>query len=235
METPLWNGGPVLHRAPGVFPLGTDSIILSDFARPGTGDRILDLGAGGGALSVLLGWQKPDLHITALEMDPDACALAGRNLRDNGICANLLEADLRQYRSVLPAGGFDLIVSNPPYFDQNRGKVSAALAEARSDRGCTLEEVCAAAAWAARWGGRFCLVFRPERVAELFSALGAAGFAVKRIRPVHHSPDKPVNLLLVEARRGGNPGTVWENDLYLHTADGCDTPEAARIYHREKE
>ena len=110
-----------------------------------------------------------------------------------------------------------------------------ALAEARSDRGCTLEEVCAAAAWAARWGGRFCLVFRPERVAELFSALGAAGFAVKRIRPVHHSPDKPVNLLLVEARRGGNPGTVWENDLYLHTADGCDTPEAARICHREKE
>ena len=106
METPLWNGGPVLHRAPGVFPLGTDSIILSDFARPGTGDRILDLGAGGGALSVLLGWQRPDLHITALEMDPDACALAGRNLRDNGICANLLEADLRQYRSVLPAGTF---------------------------------------------------------------------------------------------------------------------------------
>ena len=46
----------------------------------------------------------------------------------------------------------DLIVSNPPYFEQSGGLVSNHLGAARSDRGCTLAELCAAAAWATRWG-----------------------------------------------------------------------------------
>ncbi len=235
METPLWMDGPVLHQQAGVFPLGTDSIVLADFVCPGKGDRILDLGAGGGALSVLLGWQRPDLMITALEIDSAACSLARKNLQENRIRAELVEGDLRHYRTLLPAGSYDLTVSNPPYFCQNRGKVSELLSSARSDQGCSLNDLCSAAAWATRWGGRFCLVFRPERLSEIFSALEAAGFAVKRIRPVHHSLDRSVNLFLIEARRGGNPGITWEKDLYLCELDGSTTPEAARIYHRIKE
>ena len=54
MAETLWDGGPVLHQAPGVFPMGTDSILLAHFARPGAKDRILDLGTGSGILPVLL-------------------------------------------------------------------------------------------------------------------------------------------------------------------------------------
>ena len=61
MSQPLWKDGPVLHQAPDVFPLGTDSILLADFARPGKADRILDLGTGGGTLPVLMGFGRPDL------------------------------------------------------------------------------------------------------------------------------------------------------------------------------
>ena len=235
MSQPLWKDGPVLHQAPDVFPLGTDSILLADFARPCKAERILDLGTGGGTLPVLMGFGRPDLRFTAVENDPAACPLARKNLAENGIPAEVLEADLRHYREILPAGAFDLTVSNPPYFEQSGGLVSNHLGAARSDRGCTLAELCAAAAWATRWGGRFCLVFRPERIPALFAALEAAGFAVKRLRPVHHSPDKPANLLLIEARRGGNPGLRWEEDLFLRTADGLDSPEVLRIYHRTKE
>ena len=54
MPETLWDGGPILHQAPGVFPMGTDSILLADFARVGKRDRILDLGTGSGILPVLL-------------------------------------------------------------------------------------------------------------------------------------------------------------------------------------
>ncbi len=233
MPAPLWPGGPLLEQAPEVFPLGTDSILLADFACPGARDRLLDLGTGCGILPIVLLWDRPGVTATAVELSPAACALARKNLTRNGleqrVC--LLEQDLRQFRQTLPAGGFDLTVSNPPYFPAGSG-FSGPLENARQDTLCTLPQLCAAAAWSTRWGGRFCLVFPPARLCELFAALTECGFAPKRIRPVHHAPGLPVNLLLVEARRGGKPGLVWEPDLYLHTAQGQESPEYQRIYRR---
>ena len=235
MAESLWNGGPVWTQAPGVFPLSTDSILLADFASPGPRDRILDLGTGGGILPLLLGWDTPSRSITAVDCDPAACALARENFRQNGLNVNLLEADLRDLRTLFPSGTFDLTVSNPPYFDAGSGYISQSLGAARSEQTCTLEELCTAAAWATRWGGRFCLVFRPERLSQLFTALQNTGFQPKRLRPVHHSPNAPVNLLLIEARRGGSPGLKWDKDLNLYTSAGRETKEILRIYHREKE
>ena len=109
---------------------------------------------------------------------------------------------------------------------------AAGLQNARGDGTCTLDDLCCAAAWATRWGGRFCLVFRPDRIAQLFVALDRAGFAPKRLRPVHHDAASAANLVLVEARRGGKPGLIWEKDLSLYTAQGQESPELRNIYHR---
>ena len=61
---------------------------------------------------------------------------------------------------------------------------------------------------------------------------GRAGFAPKRLRPVHHDAASAANLVLVEARRGGKPGLIWEKDLSLYTAQGQESPELRNIYHR---
>lgn len=236
MPETLWDGGPVLAQAPEVFPMGTDSILLADFARPGPRARILDLGTGTGILPILLLSRCPAATAVAVEKSLPACALARRNFQSNGLDsrAAVLEGDLREYREILPSGGFDLTISNPPYFPQNSGPPArGGLQEARGDGSCTLPQLCAAAAWATRWGGSFYLVFRPDRICDLFSALRLSGLEPKRIRPVHHAPDAPVNLLLIEARRGGNPGLIWENDLFLYTHTGEETPETRRIYHRQ--
>ena len=174
MET-LWNGGPTLEQAPGVFPMGTDSVVLADFARPGPRDRVLDLGAGSGILPILLAFERPELAVTAVELDEAACELAVRNLRRSGLMdrVTLIRADLRD--DPVPAGAFDLVISNPPYFREESGYVSPALGGARSDRTCTLRELCGAAGRALRWGGSFCLVFRPERFCDLLAALRDCG------------------------------------------------------------
>lgn len=233
MAEALWPGGPVWSGAPDVFPLGTDAILLADFARPHSGDRVLDLGTGSGVLPLLLSAGQPGLRVTAVDISPAACALARKNLADNRMEGTVLEADLREYKSVLPCGGFDLTVSNPPYFAAGSGAAPAPHRRtAREDGTCTLPQLCAAAAWSTRWGGSFCMVFRPERLGELFSTLEQAGFAPKRLRPVHHAPGRAVSLLLIEARRGGKPGLLWEPDLYLFTAQGQESPEYRRICRR---
>ena len=237
MAERLWPDGPQLQQAPGVFPLGTDSVLLADFAAPGNHDRMLDLGTGSGILPLLLLWDRPGCSCIGLEISEKACGLARENLQSNGLSGrcSIIQGDLRAHRSLIAPGSCDLIVSNPPYFPAHAGKQAAGgLADARSDSSCSLEDLCTAAGWAIRWGGRFCLVFLPERLPELIAAMDRQNFALKRIRPVHHSPGRPVNLLLLEARKGRKPGLRWEPDLYLRDAAGNETPNVRRIYHRKE-
>ena len=235
MPQTLWDGGPILHQAPGVFPMGTDSVLLAHFAQAGKKDRVLDLGTGTGILPILLSFERPMVTVTALEQSDIACKTAKLNFIANGLSDRiaLIHGDLRQHRELVKTGQYDLTVSNPPYFSCGSGPdAKSGLKNARGDGTCTLMDLCQAAAWATRWGGRFCLVFRPDRLCDLILALRETGFEPKRLRPVHHSPGEPVNLILVEARRGGNPGLIWENDFYLRDSGGNESPELQRIYRR---
>lgn len=231
----LWDNGPILYSAPGVFPMGTDSILLADFAGAGKRDKILDLGTGSGLLPVLLLSKFPETRADALELSEPACRLAERNFAENGLRdrCRLIHGDLRAHRALLSAGEYDLVVSNPPYFAESSGFVAEkGLGTARSDGSCTLQELCAAAGYALKWGGKFCVVFRPERLCTLIFCLQKYGMEPKRLLPVHHREGQPVNLILLEARRGGKPGLTWENDLYLYTPAGQESPRLRAIYHR---
>lgn len=235
MPQTLWDGGPLLEQSRGVFPMGTDSVLLADFARPPQRGRVLDLGTGTGILPILLLYARPGLTADAVELNPDACALAQSNFALNGLCdrARLIPGDLRDYRTLLSSGAYDMTISNPPYFPAGSGPDAAAgLKNARGENTCTIYDLCQAAAFATRWGGSFCLVFRPDRLCDLIGALRDTGFEPKRLLPVHHGPGDGVNLILVEARRGGNPGLIWEKDLYLRNSDGTESDALRRIYRR---
>ena len=98
--------------------------------------------------------------------------------------------------------------------------------------GCTLEDVCTAAAFLCRTGGSFYIVHKPERLAELMCCMSAHGLEPKRMRMVCHTAGAAPNLLLVEGRRGAKPGMRIEPALILREADGSETEEIRRIYHR---
>lgn len=236
MPETLWDNGPVLHQEPGVFPMGTDSVLLADFAAGISCKTAIDLGTGTGILSVLTALSHPKAHITAVDVNPYACALAEKNAAENGLSHRItvLRGDLREHRRLFEPGRTDLVISNPPYFEADSGPdAGSGLKDARGDASCSVEELCISAGWATRWGGAFCLIFRPERVCDLFCALRNAGFEPKRMRPVRHDAAHGISLLLVEARRGGNPGLKWEQELILRNPDGSETEELLRIYHRK--
>ena len=231
---PLWDGGPLFAPA-GPFPLSTDSVLLAHFVRIGPARRGVDLGCGSGILPLLLLTRSEKLHMTGLELMPEVAAQAEKNLSVNGLGERsaVLRGDLREYRSLFPAGSFDLVTANPPYFPADRGLLppEEGRARARGEVTASLEEVCAAAAWLCRSGGSFSLVHRPERLSELFVCLTAYGLEPKRFRLVCHRPDAAPCLVLVEARRGGRPGLHAEPCLFLRGADGNETAEYKVAYH----
>lgn len=189
----------------GVFPLGGDALALGDFACVRPGWRVCDLGTGSGALLLLLARRADRLSLTGVELDPLSAQTARENLAANGLAGEILTGDLRT--APLPAGGFDLVVSNPPYFPVGSGTSAG---PARSEESCALEELCAAAGRLTKNGGRFALCHRPERLTDVLCALRSCRLEPKRLKLVSHGPGHPPSLLLVEAVRQGRPGLSIE-------------------------
>lgn len=232
---PLWPGGPQYHYDEQCFPPSTDSFLLGSFAAPRRGERVCDLGAGAGLLGLLLLAREPSLQVTGIERDAHACQMLARNAAVNRLPMTALCADLRQ-RDELSAGAFQLAVSNPPYFASYTGAVAEGQrGSARAELTASLDDIFAAAQRLLQWGGRFCLVYRPERLAALMTAAVTHGLEPKRLRMVHHTIQSAPSLLLLECRRGGKPGLSVEPPLLLRLADGSESPDVRRAYFRDKE
>lgn len=231
----LWQGGPRFAQAEH-FKLGTDCVLLVDFVNTASARLGIDLGCASGAISLLLLVRAPLLHMTGLELVPQAVELARENMAENALTerADMLCGDIRRVRELFAAGSFDLTVANPPYFPVGHGKPSAdaARAAARGETSCTLDDICAAAQWLLRTGGGFSLVHRPERLGELFVCMSAHGIEPKRLRCVQQRAESAPSLVLVEGRRGGKPGLKIEPPLILSASDGSESAEYRRIYHR---
>ena len=222
--------GFTLELPAGCFPLSTDSMVLAHFAKLPRNSRVLDLGSGCGTLGLLLCAKDPTCSVTGIELDAAAHKAALDNIERNGIPPRMesICADLRTVPSLFTPGSFSCCVSNPPYF--SAGPASKALPLARREDLCSLTELFHAAAWALKYGGDFFLVHKPERLAEIITAGGAVGLEAKRLCLLRHKAYAPVNLVLVQLRKGGKPGLRWE-ELCLHGPDSTPTKEYLEIYH----
>ena len=202
MDRKDYIGPYIFIQRSGVFPLGSDSQALGGFAKVRRGERLCDLGCGSGVLGLYLLAREPSLRVTGLELDETAADLAEENFRANGLDAQVTRGDLRRARELFPAGYFDLAVSNPPYFSVGSGYSGGA---ARMEETCTLEDVCAAAQWLVKNGGRFSIVHRPERLADLFQTLRAHDLEPKRLQLIQ-AEHNPPSAVLIEAYKQGRPG-----------------------------
>ena len=231
----LWPGGPRFIQAKH-FRLGTDCVLLADFVNTAGAQRGIELGCASGAAMLLLLERSPRLHMTGLEIVPGAASLARENMALNDLTerGEIITGDIRDHRALFRTGSFDLLVCNPPYFPQGSGALpqNADRAAARSELLCTLPELCAAAAFLLQTGGRASFVHRPERLSELLCTLSACALEPKRLRLVCPRPESAPSLILLEARRGGQPGLQIEAPLLLCDSEGRESAEYRRIYHR---
>ena len=223
------TNGFTLHIPQGCFPLSTDSMLLSDFVRPGKNSRILDLGAGCGTLGLLLCAKDPGCKVTGIELEETAHLAAVENIRRNAL-AHRMESicgDLRDLPQEL-AGKYSICVSNPPYF--TGGPASVATPTARRTDTCTTDQLFHAAAAGLKYGGDSYLVHRPESLAELCAAASRHGLEPKVLRIIRHRLGGPVTLILLKCRKGGKPGLAWE-ERAMHDGQGAPTDYFREIYH----
>lgn len=233
----LGINGFVMEQDKKYLKLGTDAMLLSEFARVPKHGRVCDLGCGSGAVSVLLAARHESISLCGVEIVEGAAKLCERNAVHNNIEDRMAvyNIDMKRVRDVFDAGSFDSIVSNPPFMQVDSGLHTEReeLLCARMEVCCTIDDVCAAAAYLLKFGGSFSLVYRPSRLADLFSALEKHNLAPKRMRLVQDTVSAEPSLVLLEARKGGGNGIKFMPALVLKNADGSESEETRRIYHRK--
>jgi tRNA1Val (adenine37-N6)-methyltransferase len=214
------------------YRFSVEAILLGRFVRASTRERVLELGAGCGVISIMLASIYRPREVVAIEIQPDLAEMIARNAAINDLkSVRAICADLRQKIARVEPASFDLVVANPPYRATSTGRENPDRGRrlARGESSATLADFVRAARRYARHGARVAFVFTARRSAELISTMRAEKLEPKRIRFVHPRIDMPASVVMVEARAGGRIEAAIEPPLILYDRPGIYTSEAGAI------
>ena len=229
----LQNGLFVIQD-PKKFCFGMDAVLLSGFARVKRGEVALDMGTGTGIIPILLSDRTDGEHFTGLEIQHECAEMADRSVRYNGLedRVRIVEGDIREAAGIFGAASFDVVTCNPPYMIEHHGLVNPDNAKmiARHEVYCTLEDIIVQTAKLLKNSGKFYLVHRPFRLAEIFYLLVKYGLEPKRMQMVHPYIDKEPNMVLIEAMKGAKSRITCEPPLIVYEKPGVYTKQIYDIY-----
>lgn len=216
------------------FCFGMDAVLLSGFAHVKPGEKALDLGTGTGIIPILLKAKTKGEHFTGLEIQEASADMARRSVLYNHLedQISIVQGDIKEAHTLFDAASFDVITSNPPYMTGNHGLVNPDMpkAIARHEILCTLDDVIGQASKLLRPGGRFYMVHRPFRIAEIMTKMTAHRLEPKRMRLVYPFADKEPNMVLIEGLKGGKPRITVEKPLIVYKEPGVYTDEIYDVY-----
>ncbi len=230
----LHRNGYYIIQDPGRFCFGMDAVLLSGFARAKNGERVLDLGTGTGIIPILMEAKTEASHFTALEIQEESADMARRSVLYNRLEEKIevVTGDIKDAAKRFGASSFDVITTNPPYMIGQHGlsSASAAKAIARHEILCTLEDILRESAKLLKPGGRFYMVHRPFRLAEIFCKMIEYRIEPKRMKLVHPFVDKEPNMVLIEGLLDGKSRLTVEKPLIVYQEPGVYTQEIYDVY-----
>ena len=230
----LQRNGYRIIQNPERFCFGMDAVLLSGFARAKKQERCLDLGCGNGIIPILMEAKTEGKHFTGLEIQPESADMARRSVALNGLQdrIDIVEGDIKDASKIFGASSFHVVTTNPPYMTAQHGLTNLYEAKtiARHEVLCNLEDIIRESARLLMPGGRFYMVHRPFRLAEIISLMVQYRMEPKRMRLVYPFVDKEPNMVLLECIRGGKPRITVEKPLIVYKEPGVYQDEIYTIY-----
>lgn len=198
---------------------GTDAILLTEFSNYKSSDLVCDLGTGCGIIPLAMCRNNPPKKIYAVDIQKNAIEQVKLGIEKSQV-KNIIPicADLKSLWQCEDIGNFSLVTCNPPYFVANAGFKSELTSQliARHEVLCTINDVCQSANRLLKFGGRLCMCNRPDRLADVITAMKFNNIEPKTLQLVSKNADTPPWLFLIEGKKGAKPSLKILPNKYMY-------------------
>ncbi len=198
----------------------TDTLLLADFISLKTAERVLEIGTGSGAISLILA-EKNRVDITGIDISPESIHVAQKNLMSNKSKlagdVTFLQKSVESLKEHQWNSYYDVVVCNPPFYKSSEGRSSPVVPRrmAREEMRLSLHELIRSASFLLRHKGRLYLIHRPERLEEIMETGRKSGIHVKEIQPVYTKKHAHAKRVLIMAQNRAKAGAKILQPRYI--------------------
>lgn len=218
------------------FNFSLESVLLPNFIKVNKSDnKIIDLGCGNLPMPLIINYLYPEKEIIGIELQKEIYDLAIETLKINNLenKIKVLNIDIKDIKSYFNSESFDIVISNPPYFNKNeQTKINDNRVKsiARHEIAITLEEIIEKASFLLKNKGKFGLVHRTERLDDVIILLKKYNIEPKKIQFIYPKIDKPSNLFLLEGVKNTGKGIKVLKPLIVHDKKNNYSQEIKEIF-----
>jgi tRNA1Val (adenine37-N6)-methyltransferase len=220
--------------------VGTDGVLLGAWCPLGVDEatrqgeyKILDIGTGSGLIALMLAQRATSIDdtpivIDTIDIDAGAAEQAKFNFEQSpwSKLLRIYQSSLQEWQSEKE---YDLIVSNPPYFQSSLKNPDAQRATARHTDSLSYSELIKHSGRLLKNNGMLALVLPIEAEEEILSLAAAAGLLPTHITYVHTKPGKPAKRILIALRKGDANGNVESKHFYIESEDSPRSEEYRKL------
>lgn len=218
----LGCGGLKIIQDSLLYSFTSDSVILANFIKTHPNDKCLEIGMGGGIISILLSAKEKFKSVVGLEIQKPLAMLAEENICLNslGDKISVKNIDAGRYREYFKCGEFDVVFSNPPYMISTKDKNKNECRDiARHERLLPMDVLTGVMCDCLRFGGKAYLVYGAERSASLIALLIKNNLQPKTMFFTENGRGRVV-LVVIEAVKGGKEGVKILPNLVTNDKKG---------------
>ena len=213
------------------YAFTSDAVLLANYIQAGSKDNTIELCSGSGVISIIMGHKKKPKSMTLVEIQESQADRSKRSMVANAMNANVVCSRFQGVHEKVGAYSFDVCFANPPYrqstLDSSKKK-SVALSTHEIEM--NLEELICEAEKLLKFGGKFFIVYSAQRLAELLSLLKKYKIEPKKLTMVHPKQNKPAEVLLLCAVKGGKEGMIVDSPIFEKDENNNDSPIMRAIY-----
>lgn len=200
------------------YRFSSDSVLLSNFAKCGSKDYVVEFCSGSGVISILLNEKCHPHKIIGFEIQKELYEMSVKSLKYNNITnITFLNEPLNVAPIKLGQGGVDVIICNPPYYEVDANKfINEKYKITKYETLTNLEDIFKTASQILKYGGKFYMVHIPTRLQQILTIASKYSFQCKKITFVYPNQTKDLShLVLIMFTKGGNKGLDVQKPLIL--------------------
>lgn len=196
--------------------VGTDGVLLGTWTNIDNCSHVLDIGTGTGLIALILAQRSPIAQIDAIDIDEQCVQQAQINITNSPFTQQIdIQHTSFQDYSKCSGKKYDLIVSNPPYFQNSLKSPDKSRNFARHDNTLSFSDIITQASLLLNSKGRLALILPHDCKQQILDEASKVNLTAHRITHVFPLPYKPAKRILIELIKDKTICDCVESDLVI--------------------